>query len=1236
MLYRARIDHKDLEGLLIPLQIQYIDYAEKQQKQLIGTVLEKKLSYWKQRLNGIETLALPTTYNRPPTPSYKGNRINFEIDKILVGRLEHLCQSNGATLFMGLLATLSVLLKRYSNQDNITIGTPVANRNHAEIEHLIGFFVNTIVLRQDLQGNPTFIELLNRVKENTINDFKHQDAPLEKVIDALNLKRDESRSPLFQVMMVLQNDWGGNVKLPGMSMDMQLLTNETTKFDLNIELNKKNGSINGTIEYAVDLFDRNFIVNMIQHFLTMVDRLVTDPLSKIDQVNYLKPEESKQLLDKFNNTKLEYHKDKCVHELFAEHVKKTPNKTALIFENNILTYQELDQKSTMLAIHLQSLGVKPDDLIGICTERSLEMIVGILGVLKSGGAFVPLDPENPEDRLEYMLSDSKVNILLTQNKLKHRIKNLRKDRIKVLFLDRDLEKIESLNSNNIKLREDVRSNNLAYVIYTSGSTGRPKGVMIERRGVINYIKDLTRGFNKIDHGNEWNFSFFGNISFDGTLTTFLVPIASGGTCTLSSNQKEIKHILLQAFKDSKVNAIKLTPAHLQLILESDMEVNGKKTLVVGGEALKTDVAVKLYQKNPNKITYLINEYGPTECTIACSTYVYNPTLKYLTEELYIGTPMSNTQIHILDAQNNLVPIGIPGELHIAGAGVARGYFNQLELTKKKFIPNPFATEEDIKDGINQTLYKTGDLAKWLPDGNIEYLGRIDTQVKIRGFRIELGEIESVLNQYPEIKDSVVVVQGTQENKQLIGFYLPNDASVVELDGEKLRSFLKEKLPDYMIPSGFVALSQIPLTPNGKVDRKLLEQKDVALASAQQYLAPRNETEKALVNLFAAVLNVKEDQKIGIRDNFFELGGNSLLSIKMVDKINHLMDVNISIAEFFRFPTPALMSQLIDEQQKKSVKQISAQQLQNILKVEAAQTTKIVFPELFHLNKITQGHPIFWIHAGLGGIYPYTGVAEKLHRPFYSIQARGYQTKYMPLQGMQAMASYYVQIIQSIQPKGPYDLGGYSLGGSLAYEVTRQLQVLEEQVSTLVMIDSMDTIGLKKVNISFKSSLLQNANTSLLPLMLQYPDKIIPIDRNECDFSLEEDAYLAQLVDRLKNRGLQKDPSDLKKMVLVSESYDINRFSILPLTHPNGVQCYYFRNVSERLFGKLSPYFCISEEENNADHTEYWKEWECNLPNFTKIDAESSNHMVMLDEPQSAKVIIECCREIYSNGKIPYY
>ena len=444
VLYRAWMEKKDLDGQLMPLQIQYSDYADKQRKQLTGEILEKKLSYWKERLNGIETLELLTTYKRPSTPSYRGDRINFEIERGLVDRLEHLCQSNGGTLFMGLLAIWSVLLKRYSNQEMISIGTPVANRNHAETERLIGFFVNTIVLRQDLHGNPTFIELLNRVKENTINDFKHQDTPLEKVIDALNLKRDESRSPLFQVMMVLQNDWGANVKLPEISMDMQLLANATTKFDLTIELNKNNGSINGAIEYAVDLFDKNFIGNMIQHFLTMADCLVSDPSSKIDQVNYLKPEEVHQLIVKFNQTESEYSTDKCIHELFKEQAKTNPNRTALMFENKKLTYQELDQKSTELAIYLQSLGVKPDDLIGICTERSLEMIIGILGVLKSGGAFVPLDPDNPKDRLEYMLSDSKIKILLTQNKLKSKIMSLLKGRIKILFLDRDWEKIKAI------------------------------------------------------------------------------------------------------------------------------------------------------------------------------------------------------------------------------------------------------------------------------------------------------------------------------------------------------------------------------------------------------------------------------------------------------------------------------------------------------------------------------------------------------------------------------------------------------------------------------------------------------------------------------------------------------------------------------------------------------------------------------------------------------------------------
>ncbi len=861
--YQAFLSNSTVD--LPELAIQYADFAVWQRQWLQGEILENQLNYWKKQLTAAPPLLeLPTDKPRPATANFRGHSISFQIDSELTEKLKLLSQKSGVTLFMTLLAALNTLLFRYSGQDDILIGTPTANRNRQEIEPLIGFFVNTLVLRNSLEGNPTFSGLLQQARNVVLEAYANQDVPFEQVVDGLEIERSLSYNPLFQVMFALQNAPLNALKLPNLKAQYLAVENQRIKFDLSLfleEIETEKGSyLEGFWEYDGDLFTPERITRMVGHFQTLLKGIVANPQQTIGELPLLTESEKQQLLVEWNQTQTSYPDHYCIHQLFEEQVVKTPDAIAVIDGEKSLTYEQLNQKANQLAYYLQNLGVKTEDLVGICIERSVLMIIGLLGILKAGAAYIPLDPNYPSERLAYMLEDSAVSVLLTQENLVDTLPNY----LGTIFcLDQDGKILDHHPQDN--LLHPMTSENLAYVIYTSGSTGKPKGVLIQHQSLLNLVSWHQNAFDitTIDRVTQ-----LAGIAFDASVWE-IWPYLTAGACLaivppdLLTSPKQLQEWLI-----AKKITVSFLPTPLaETLIPLDWSPNCPlRLMLTGGD--------KLNDFPPTSIPFtLVNNYGPTENTVVTTSVKITPDL--LTEKAPpIGRPISNTQVYILDQYQQPVPIGIPGELYIGGSGLAKGYLNRPELTDSKFIANPFSQK------LSDRLYKTGDLVRYGNDGQIEFVGRIDHQVKIRGFRIELGEIETVLNQHPQVKEAIIIAREDQPGvKRLCAYVIASQNLTVS----QLRLFLQEKLPQYMVPAFFVLLDAFPLTANGKIDRCALPQPTLELEDeAALNLSPGTEKERILAAIWQRVLGLKN---ISINDNFFELGGDSILAIQIIAQAN---------------------------------------------------------------------------------------------------------------------------------------------------------------------------------------------------------------------------------------------------------------------------------------------------------------------------------------------------------------
>ena len=885
---------------LAPLPIQYADFAVWQQQWMKDEVLIKQLSYWKQQLAGVPALLeWPADFPRPEKLSYLGARQLIRIPKALTEALAVLSQREGCTLFMTLLAAFQTLAARYTRQEDIVVGTPIANRNRAEIEGLIGGFVNTLVMRANLSGNPTFREVMARVRETALAAYAHQDLPFEKLVEELHPARNQSYHPIFQVMFIFQNAPMPVLKTANLSIQPFEIDAGAAKFDLTFNLEQTAEGLSGWIEYATDLFTADSITRFCGHYQMLLEGMVANVDQPIATLPITTADERRLLLETWNATNIDFPKTFCVHELFEQQAARTPDSVAVVCGEDRLTYAELNERANQLAHYLRRCGLGRGMLVGISMERSLEMLVGLFGILKAGGAYVPLDPAYPRERLDFMLQDAKASILLTQKCLVERSAATASG-LQVICLDSGWKTIARESCENPA--GVAQTDDLIYVIYTSGSTGRPKGVGVYHRGFTNLVHWLMEDFAINDHDRALMIS---SLSFDLTQKGLYAPLLRGGGLHLPPAGPYDPALLKELIERNRITLLNCTPSAFYPLIEPAQaavfqKVASLRCAFLGGEPISIP-RLRPWLESDSCRMEVNNTYGPTECTDIVAFYRMNRGNLDRFEFIPIGKPIHNVQLAIVNPEFALCPINVPGELCVGGTSVGAGYMNAPELTAARFVKNPFPEISGSR------LYKTGDLTRYLPDGNIEFLGRLDHQVKIRGFRIELREIESALAGHPAIFETVVVVHhpvasngDAQANSEpaLVAYYLSHNGQPA--DAGELRRFLKEKLPDYMVPSAFVYLEKFPLSPNGKVDRKALPAPEHTRPElAASYVAPGSPLEKNIADIWASVLRL---EKVGVQDNFFELGGHSLLMVQVHARLCEALKSNLSIVKLFQYPT----------------------------------------------------------------------------------------------------------------------------------------------------------------------------------------------------------------------------------------------------------------------------------------------------------------------------------------------
>ncbi|MGD2089948.1 MAG: amino acid adenylation domain-containing protein [Candidatus Aminicenantes bacterium] len=918
------------------LPIQYRDFVCWQRERLQGKILETPLSYWKHQLSGHQpVLELPFNRARPALQSYQGKQLSLIFPTPLFNSLKALGRQQGVTLFMTMLTAFKTLLYRYTDQDDINVGIPVAGRNQKETEELIGLFVNTLVIRTRVSHSLTFLQLLDQVCQTVSQAYAHQELPFEKLVEELQPRRDLGHTPLFQVMVVLKNTQTELPEVPGLSLDTIEVERGRAQFDLSLDIIEGKDELKASMEYNTSLFDDSMIRRMLGHFQVLLEGITTeqerrispgtaDPGTKISQLEIISQEEKKEILYDFNNTAFDYSGDKTTHELFEEQVETNPDHIAVIGALQLyglhqrvslegtgeltslpllmsITYKELNDKSNQLAGKLQKKGIQADIIVGIMVERSVEMIVGIFAIFKAGGAYLPIDPEYPQERIDYMLKDSGAKILLAAQEI-----------------------ADSSGIWNSKFAiSPPQAGQLAYIIYTSSTTGKPKGVMIQHRSLVNRLNWMQRKYPLDKSDTLLQKTPF---TFDVSVwEIFWWAVTGAKLCLLIPAGEKDPETITNAVEKNNVTVIHFVPSMLTVFLEyletskadSTKKLTGLRQVIASGETLTVSTARRfndiLYRSNS---TQLSNLYGPTEATIDVS--YYDCQAEDSRETIPIGKPIDNTGLYVVDKSLVLQPVDVAGELCIAGAGLARGYLNRPELTAEKFVFAHsswlIADRETMKAAVKfpmsdelsaiSCIYKTGDLSRWLPDGNIEFLGRIDFQVKIRGFRIEPEEIENRLLKKPEIKNAVVLAKTNKTGDKYLCAYIVTGS---DLSQQQLREHLSISLPDYMIPTHFVQVEKIPLTPNGKLDRKALPGTEIT--AEKQYVAPRSPEEKKLANIWSEILEVKQ---VGIYDHFFQLGGHSLLATRLISRIRRIFQVELPLRTVFKTPILVDLARIVKQ------------------------------------------------------------------------------------------------------------------------------------------------------------------------------------------------------------------------------------------------------------------------------------------------------------------------------------
>ncbi len=1014
---------------LTELPLQYADFACWQRNTLQGEVLEQQLAYWRDQLSqSLAPLELPTDRPRPSVQTFAGATESKLLPKYMTRALEEISRQAGTTMFMTMLAAFQTQLHLYTNRRDIVVGTATASRTRVEIEGLIGFFTNTLVMRTDFAGNPSFQEILAQVRETSLGAMAHQDLPFEKIVEELEPKHDLSYSPLFQVGFLFEEASSQPFKMPGLRVGAFDVNEGAAKWDLSLALTENPQGIAAYLEYNTDLFDAATIQRMLGHLEHLLEQIINNPGVKLSELCLLTEPEWNHLVVQYNATKQEFPYQVCFHNLFEQQVERSPDALALCCGSEELSYAQLNAKANQLAHQLIAAGVGPEKRVALCLERSPMMVIALLAVNKAGGAYVPLNEHWPPNRIQFILDDAGICAVLTQESLRHLMPA--DARFPVWSLDAEWPAISNNSAENPAPR--AHYDNLIYVYYTSGSTGIPKGVTMSHRSLVNYATLIPEPYNLRPGGRTLVHSPF---SFDLTLTGLLPPLMVGAAVELVNPGDELDGVGVPlSSSGQRYSLIKITPSHLQ-VLSNWLGERGKcgnvNALIIGGEACPGEVL--RYWQEQEQPTRMIDEYGPTETVVGCSIFEVPPSERYAAI-VPIGRPISNMQMYVLDEAMRVLPAGVIGEIYIGGEGVARGYLGLPGLTAERFVPDPFGTEP------GKRLYRSGDVGRMQVDGEMEYLGRTDEQVKIRGFRIELGEIESVLRQHEAVKESSVVVQGSGGDKRLVGYVVLSEtiaAESKEATREDIREYLKRELPEYMVPVDVMVLDRMPLTSNGKVDRKNLPlPAQMQLGSSGSYVPPETDFEKQLVKLWEEILNVRP---IGVTDNFFERGGHSLLVVRLLAHVEQIFRREITISSFFRKPTIRDLIEMID---------------------------KGDFAEVDALVCIQRGAwraPFFVVHALGGDVGYFSTLAECMgdDQPFYGLQGT-YPADLKEFISIEDIARDYVEEIVAAHPE-PYHLGGYSFGSPVAFEMARQLKRQGKEVGVLALLEGISPYCIKHVD-----------------------------------------------------------------------------------------------------------------------------------------------------------------------------
>jgi len=1004
------------------LPVQFADYSAWQAQGLDGGGLETQIDYWKLKLAGQpEPLDLPTDRARPAVGSFRGSLCSRRLDPGLTAALKTRAQEEGATLFMILLAAFNTLLHRYTGQEDLIVGVPIANRQRVEVEELIGYCANTLVMRTAVQRDLTFRELLRRVKETAVAAYEHQDVPFERLVEVLQVRRDASRTPLFQTIFNVRDFPTVDFGLSEMIVTPRFVTTHTAKFDFSMTMEPSAGGWTAVAEYNTDLFDEDRVERMLGHWHTLLESIAADPAQRISEIPILTAAERQQILMEWNQTGREYPRDKCIHQLFEEVAEQSPEAVAVVFEGNTLTYRQLNASASHLAHQLQGLGVSPGELVGLRLDRSFEMIIAVLGILKAGGAYWALEENLPEERFSMMLAEALPRVLLAGRNsvevLSNLVSTVRGFTVRVAAIE-DL--LESPVEGGIPTAPVIRAGGAAYVSYTSGSTGQPKGVVVPHRGVVRLVK----GCDYVSLTTDETFLHLSPLSFDASTFELWGALLNGGRVVLLAPGPPSLTEIGDTIRNHGVTTLWLSAGLFHLMVDERLDdLKSLRQLLAGGDVLSPEAVRKVRRKLPG--CRIVNGYGPTEnTTFTCCHTVADE--RDLIPSVPIGRPIANTRVYVLDGHRQPVPIGVPGELHAGGDGLAIGYLNQPQLTAEKFIPDPFSSLPGAR------LYRTGDRVRWRADGNLEFLGRNDFQLKARGFLVEPGEIETALRKTVGVLEAVVEVrQDGSAEKRLVAYVVADPSQCP--DEAAIKKALQGRLPDYMIPARVEFLAALPLLPNGKVDRR-------ALPRLLQPAAKTNSIQSPALGLLELELSrlwerLFQRESIGRDEDFFDLGGHSLLAMRLTADIEKWLGRRVPIALLFQARSIAALAGKLQDHARESFQS-----------------------SLLPLQTDGSELPIFCVH-GLGGdVYCFLDLAREMapDRPVYGLQAIGLDGQQARHATVEEMAAHYAREIRSVQPEGPYHLLGYSLGGWIAYALAQELTRQGSKVALLALLDTRPT------------------------------------------------------------------------------------------------------------------------------------------------------------------------------------